>query len=144
MLITRPAHLAARLLRDHLAHGALAAQEQPAQADVEDDVPVVLARLEQALGVLAGDHGVVDDHVEPAVAQFERGSDEPVDVVAVADVGLDEARHAAGVRDQLIGRRTADVQRLASDIADDDARALGRESHAERAPDAGGAAGDDD
>ena len=62
----------------------------------------------------------------------------------LADVGLDEARHAAGVRDQLIGRRTADVQRLASDIADDDARALGREGHAERAPDAGGAAGDDD
>ena len=138
------AHLAARLLGEHLAHGALAAQEEAAQADVEDDVPVVLAGLEQALRVGARDHRVVDDHVEPAVAELERGRDEPVDVGAAADVGLDEARDAAGVGDQLIGRRAADVQRVAADVADDDARALGGESEAERAPDPRGAAGDDD
>ena len=86
-----PAHLAARLLLQHLPHGALAAQEQAAQADVQDDVPVLLARLEQALGVGARDHRVVDDHVEAAVAELQRGRDQPVDVLAATYVGLDVA-----------------------------------------------------
>ena len=93
---------------------------------------------------VARDHRVVDDHIEAAVSELQRGGDEAVDVVAAPDVGLDEARDAAGVRDQLIGRRSTHVQRLADDIAHDDTGALGGECDAERAPDPRRASGDDD
>jgi hypothetical protein len=143
MLITRP-HLAARLLRQHLAYGALTAEEQPAQADVQDDVPVVLARLEQALRMAPGDHRVVHDHVEAAVAQLQRGCDQAVDVARAPDISLDEARHARGVGDQLIGRGATHVQGLAADVAHDDAGSLGGERDAQGAPDPRRASGDDD
>ena len=138
------AHVAARLLRQHLPHRAPAAEERPAQPDVEDDVPVGLAGLEQALRVRARDHRVVDHDVEPALAELQRSLDQPVDVAGARDVGLDEARDAAGLGDQAFRRHAADVQRLALHVADHDARALGGEGHAHRAPEPRGGAGDDD
>jgi hypothetical protein len=74
------AHLVHRLLTEHLRDGALRAEEDAAQVDRHDRVPVLLARVEQALRVAAGDAGVADHHVEPP-RPFDGGADEAVDVV---------------------------------------------------------------
>ena len=136
------ARLADGLLPEHRAHGALAAAEDAGQADVEHRVPVVLAGLQEALRVRAGQHGVRHHHVE-APAELQRGVDQRVDVAQRPHVGLHEARRAARVRDQGVGRLAA-LARLAPDVADDDVRPLAGEGQAHRAAEAGRAAGDDD
>jgi len=82
-------HLADRLLLDHLPHGALAAEEDAAEVDGHDRVPVLLLRLEQRLRITARDAGVVHHHVEPAAALYRRAH-EPVEVVPARRVGLEE------------------------------------------------------
>ena len=138
MMIDSAAGLADRLLLDHLADRALAAEEDAAQVDSHDRVPVLLGRLEQRLRIAAGDARVADHHVEPSVV-LDRGRHEPVDVGCARHVGVEVQ---ATVAEQLRGRFTA-FARLAHDVADDDPRALVCEAESDCATDSRASARDD-
>src|SRR5439155_24558439 len=109
-------------------HGALAAEEDAAEVDGHDRVPVLLLRLEQRLRITTRDAGVVHHHVEPAAALYRRAH-EPVEVVPARRVGLEELSAAA---EQLV-RGCPALPRFASHVADDDERPPARAADGGRA-----------
>ena len=121
------ANLVDRLLLDHLRDGPFRAEEDPAQVDGHDRVPVLLRRLQQALRPAARDPGVAHHHVEPALA-LDRSPDEAVDVVGARGV---RAQEGAAVAEQLCDRLAA-LPRLLAEVADDDECAFVGEAERDR------------
>ena len=74
------------LLLDEVLLGGPGHQERTAQVDAHDQVPVLVGHLEQQ--VVAGDAGVVDQHVDPAEL-VDDPRDRGLDGLGVADVGAD-------------------------------------------------------
>ncbi len=126
------------LLLHHLADRAPAAEEDTAQIDRHDRVPVLVGGLQQRLRVLARNAGVAHHHVEAPVA-IDRGPNELVDVFRTRDVGVDVE---AAFAEQCCGRLPA-FARLTRDIADDDVRPLVREPECNRPADPRTAPGHD-
>jgi len=127
----------ARALGRHDPRGAQAAVEDAAQVDVDDLPPPGVVRFqEMALGV--DQAGVVDEHVDRAVAVLDR-PEEAVAVGGRGHVALHGQALAARVRDRsrdLLGS-------LLVDVPDHHPRALAPVPERDRPPDAGAAAGDD-
>ena len=127
---------------EHLLDGALAAEEHAAQADRHDRVPVVLAGLEQALGVGAGDDRVGDHHVQ-APRPLHGGAHEQVDVIGARGVGLDERPATALLEDQIAVGRPPSRGSARTSPTTTSAPSAG-EAQRHRAPEARGAARHDD
>ncbi len=142
-LMIRPRASATGSWREHLLDGALAAQEDAAQPDVHDRVPVVLGRLEEPLRVRAGHDRIVDHHVQPTApvdgGARRAGRCRPTRPASA----VNEDGAPAGVSDQLDGRPAA-LARVLAHVADHDVGALGGEGQRHRPAEAGRPAGDDD
>ena len=131
------ARLAHGLLLDHRRDRRAGAEEDAAEIDGHDRVPVLLGRLEQRLGVGAGDRRVGDEDVQAAA--LARGRDETLDVGGARHVCLDVA---APFAQELAGARAA-LARALHEVGRDHVRTLVGESQCDRAADAGAGPGDD-
>ena len=119
----------------HSRESGLGGVEAAAQIGAHDRVPIVIAHFQQR--AVAGDAGIVDDHVDRPVFPFDPGAG-LVDRVGIADIEarggqarlLGEPRRRVGVA-RVIGNdgETALVAQPFADRAADPARAPGYDSH---------------
>ena len=111
-------------------------REAGAQVDVDHRVELLERHLLQPR--VAGDAGVVDQHVDAAELRLD-GGDHRVDRLAVGDVD----REARRLRARLAALRDRGVHRLGLHVADDDDGAFAGELECCCQADALGSAGDD-
>ncbi len=100
--------------RDHVAQRGAGAAEGAVEGDVEHARPLLVAHLEDRR--LAAEAGVVDEHVELAVA-VDDAVDQRLDLLLDGDVAADRERPLAGDRLELARRPRSSRRSWTSEIA---------------------------
>src|SRR5215470_558755 len=134
------ADVAAERLGEHLPYHHAAEQERAFEVHRDDRVEVVVAGLQQRLGVGPGERRVVDHHVEASRALDGQGH-QPLAVLAGGDVGPDVLARAAAARDDLVGWRAAG-ERVPPHVGQQHPEAVGRQPRGDGPADPRRGAGD--
>ena len=134
----RDVHDAPRALLHHRAHRGFRHQERAAQVQVDDRVPVLGAHPHEQ--VVARDARVVDEDVDPAAAERERGLHDVLGLAVDRHVALYEGRLTPALLDE--GFRLRRGVRV-SLVVDRDARAVTREANSGGASDPAASASDE-